>query len=188
MWSRTLSNERRLNSDYITNSFNLLNHGDVVIEGSLSISGIINSPITNLLSVSVNQNSNSINQLSISSATTNNKLELYETLNINNFNLLGTTTLQLDINQNNSNLLQGIQNNLLQNQINDLTILGVSENNWNGVFAVSSAIIDSKVGLTIGVSIPILDNRIINLTTTGLNNYNSLSSNISILNTFKMII
>ena len=60
-----------------------------------------------------------------------------------------------------------------------------SENNWNGVFAVSSAIIDSKVGLTIGVSIPSLDNRIINLTTTGLNNYNSLSSNISILNTFK---
>ena len=44
----------------------------------------------------------------------------------------------------------------------------------DGVFGVSFAIIDSKIGLQLGVSNPSLDNRIINLTTTGLNNYNSL--------------
>ena len=168
------------------------NDGDVNISGNLNVSGTINTPITNLLSVSVNQNSNSINQLSISSATTNNKLELYETLNINNFNLLGTTTLNLDINQNNSNLLQGIQNNLLQNQIN-VIILAVSyAGSVDALYGVSIINQDSKVGLQLGITNPNLDNRIINLTTTSiLNNQEfqsfklSTTSNLNTLNTFK---
>src|SRR5689334_3730021 len=106
----------------------ILNDGNVDITGNLNISGIYSSNTTNLLSISSNTIYNKLetynlnqlnlyNGLSVSSSNVNNKLELYETLNINNFSLLGISGLQLDINQNNSNLLQGIQNSLLQNQI-----------------------------------------------------------------------
>ncbi len=195
MFSRNTQNLRNIEID------------NVIITNSLTISGTLQSPTTNLLSVSSNTinnklenlsvssntinnklenyyltNSNSINGLSVSSSNINNKLEFYESLNIDNFNLLGATTLNLDINQNNQTNLQSIENSLLQNQINDLVILGVSENNWNGLFAVSSAIIDSKLGLQLGITNIGLDNRIINLTTTGLNNFNLLGATINLNN------
>ncbi len=181
LWNRTLSNLRSLNSDYINNSY------DALIQGNLTISGTLQSPTTNLLSVSTNLlntkvetynlNQTNLNSaLTISAAITNNKLELYETLNINNFNLLGTTTLNLDLNQSNQTYLQGIQNQLLQNQIDSLVLIGVSGQITDTQFAISGSIWDSKLGLILGVSIPSLDNRIINLTTTGLNNFNSLSA------------
>src|SRR6476660_6608657 len=99
MWQRTLSNERRLNSDYIDNSH------DALIQGNLSVSGTLQSPITNLLSVSSNTINTKVENLTISSALTNNKLEFYNTDINNHLDILGASSniLGISINQNTTN-------------------------------------------------------------------------------------
>ena len=102
------------------------------------------------------------------------------------------TTLNLDINFNNQTNLQGIQNNLLQNEINAIVLSISYAGIVDGVYGVSILNQDCKLGLQLGITNPSLDNRIINLSATSiLNNQEfqsfklSTTSNLNTLNTFK---
>ena len=128
---------------------------------------------------------NSINNLSISSNQENNKLENYNSILTNSINsvntdlqnsknligvsintddikinLLGISSSLLDQNFRTEQIITGVSSGLLQSQINNLALLGLSGQNVDTQIAVSCAQMDFKLGQIIGVSNVNLDNKI----------------------------
>ena len=141
-----------------------------ITTNNLTIFGNLISPITDLLGVSINLiddnvnyyntiNTNLINNLTTTSTTTINNLNNFENIvgvssviYDNKINNLTISSVNLDTNANSFKNLVGVsvnnlqmEDNLLQGQINNLVVLGVSENIFNYLSGVSSAIMDSKL-------------------------------------------
>ena len=132
----------------------------------------------------------SINNLSISSNQENNKLENYNSILTNSINsvntdlqnsknligvsintddikinLLGISSSLLDQNFRTEQIITGVSSGLLQSQINNLALLGLSGQNVDTQIAVSCAQMDFKLGQIIGISMVNTNTDINNLYT-----------------------
>ena len=153
-------------SNYIYNSQDFYNYGNVYISGSLI------SPFTDLLGISSINNSininNNYNHFTNEFFDLNDNLAISFSNHSNQINNLNISTNLLDIKLNNINSdLQNsknliaisstniqVENQLQQNQINSLIIQGVSGQVIDTVFGISSSILDSKIGILTGISLP----------------------------------
>ena len=155
MFSQTLSGLKTINSNYIYNSQDFYNYGNVYISGSLI------SPFTDLLGISSINNSininNNYNHFTNEFFDLNDNLAISFSNHSNQINNLDVSTNLLDITQNNINAdLQNSKNLisvscsdlrtndlLLQNEINAIVLAISYSGSVDALYGISMAVIDS---------------------------------------------